>query len=120
MKQVFDFIKKNDSTICLFLAILILLCLINDIFFNKQVLETMKKMKNLANLIDDDEKEDGEGIKKIKEIVNNEIGPKYNNHTHDMDHTHEGGGMGGVGGIKELKQSGQIKEHENLLPVTDS
>ena len=37
-----------------------------------------------------------------------------------MDHTHEGGGMGGVGGIKELKQSGQIKENENLLPVTDS
>ena len=119
MKQVFDFIKKNDSTICLFLAILIVLCLINDIFFNKYVIESMKKMKDLAKLIDDDENEDGVGIKKIKERVNNELGPKYNNHTHDIDHTHEGGGMGGVGGIKKLKQSGQIKQNEHLLPVTN-
>tara|TARA_B100000424_G_scaffold271557_1_gene274841 strand:- start:2440 stop:2802 length:363 start_codon:yes stop_codon:yes gene_type:complete len=118
MKQVFDFIKKNESTICLFLAVLIILCLINDIFFNRQVLESMGGMRSLSKLLDKDMENNGEGVKKIKEIINNELGPKYNNHTHDIDHTHEGGGMGGVGGIKELKQSGQIKQNEHLLPVT--
>ena len=115
MKEIFKFIKRNRQVIYLFLAISLVLCLCNCMFFNKSVIEpntemTKEQQERQRQAQEDDIKTKPSYLASLffRKLINNVIGAKYNAHTHK-------GYAGSSGPVSEADLV-EVDEEWNVAP----